>query len=134
MRDFNLLPVPKDLWMARLRKGHYIWLVKEQQIAQVSAPWEAPSPGHCSGNMFIERFDSDHIQYRRFIGIQYWFVDGCGRGLDKKQLIQPIEGNLPDDPEPIPSTEIQQIHRALANIMRRLELLELGSFADRFFG
>lgn len=125
VRDFELLDPPSTPWMDRLRRGHYIWLVKENQIAQVANPWEPPEPGCFSGRMFIERFNSDHIKYRSFAGIEYWFTDQMGRGLDGLQIIQPIVDNLPENPEPLEPQAIRDIHNVLAQISRRLDAIEL---------
>jgi hypothetical protein len=130
MDPVTVLPIPSEPWLHRLRKGHVIWLVKEQQIAQVNWEWEPPEPGHISGRLGIQRFDGTAFIGRRYRGDQTWFIGSKGEGLDGKQLIAPVEGNLPYDPPPIPEPEIRQILRALESQARRIEKLE--SILDGF--
>jgi hypothetical protein len=108
------LPPPDFAWLSRLRRGHYLWLVKEQVFAKVEFAWEPPEPGHKTGRIGI-RVD-------RFI--DSWFVDVHGRGIDGSRLFQPVEGSLPDTDEPISEPVVRHIHRELERINRRLDRLD----------
>jgi hypothetical protein len=124
MNEEMVLPVPGEPWMYRLREGHYIWLVKEQEYAQVQWAWEPPEPGCCSGRLGIKRFGGYAPHQMSFWGEQTWFVDSMGKGFDGKQLIRPVEGNLPDNPPPIPAPIITHICTALAHLSHRISTLE----------
>lgn len=109
----NIINDTPDRWMERLRKGNIVWLVKEQKEAQVVFPYEPPEPGYKTGTIGIRSGLLDS-----------WFSDIEGKGIDGSQILLPIEGNLPENPEPLPDVEVRHIHRALERITNRLDSME----------
>lgn len=112
---------PHPNWMERLRKGHWVWLVKESQPAQVEFPYEPPEPGFISGRMGIRRFS---VSENRYLGIDSWHVGPNGEGIDGSQLMLPTIGNLPENPEPIPEPIVRQLQRTIARLEQRVRYLE----------
>lgn len=76
---------PKTPWLHRLRRGSPIWLTKEGRSAEVCWPWIPPEPGHMIGTIAI-----------RVHGINEWYSDDFGMGLDGSQILQPCLGHLPE--------------------------------------
>lgn len=110
---------PSGEWLHRLRRGHYIWLAKEGQYAQVQWPWEPPEPGYITGRLGLRPIDGNYVR-----GEQTWFVDGRGDGLDGLPLIHPTVGNLPENPAPLPPSELRRINETFDTLRRRIEVLE----------
>ena len=114
--NLKVLETPTEDWIDRLRSGHWIYLVKEREIARVAWPWEPPDDGGTVGQICIHRFCVGQSQV--------WYVRLDGTGIDGKPLIAPMEGNLPDDPKPLPEPEIRKLQRAMTHFDRRLSRLE----------
>lgn len=110
---------PSEAWVDRLQRGHYIWLTKEKEHARVAFMWLPPSPGGLAGSLGIRRYRTrDGELY--FWGIEDWFVDNYGRGLDGLPLIAPCRGNLPAERPDIPEAEVLRIDRAIEQLTSRL--------------
>lgn len=115
----RVLPVPEGNWVNRLRRGHYVWLVKERQPVRIMWPWE-PEAGCRTGRIGIER-----CMENSRVGLYAWYIDLAGRGIDGSQLFAPVEDNLPDDPEPLVEPDVRRLERVIAGLSRRVEALEL---------
>jgi hypothetical protein len=117
--DFSVLEPPREPWVDRLRRNHRVWLVKEQIQAIVAWAWEPPEPGMNSGRIAIQKLINNYVQR-----VEVWYVDVLGRGINKSQLFAPLEGHLPDEPEPISEPIVRQLQRDNAAMKHRLEVLE----------
>lgn len=119
----RLILIPDRDWLSRLRRGHFIWLQKEQEFAKVSSAWEPPEPGTIAGVIHIERLWRTENEWG-FKGIQRWYVKSDGRGLDNSQLILPVRNNCPEEPTPI--SEPWQIHieRSIGKLVSELDQLK----------
>jgi hypothetical protein len=123
--DYISTDPPLD-WMDRLRRGHRVWLVKEEETARVEFAYEAPEPGHRTGCMGICRRDGQ---------LQSWFVGLNGEGIDGSQLILPLEGHLPEHPEPLPEPIVRQMLRTIHRLETRVRRLEnMGAFLKPYIG
>lgn len=121
MHQDTLLPPPTSPWLSRLRKGHRVWLIKENTPAIVAWAWEPPEPGVVtgSGRIAIQPLINNHVQ-----PVQVWFADVYGRGINRSQLFVPIEGQLPDEETPISEPLVRQLKRDQAVLLHRIEQLE----------
>jgi hypothetical protein len=114
----RVLDLPRD-WMHRLRDGHFVWLPKERQHAQVIFRWERPEPGTVAGKIAIRRivngnpFDGGHV----FGNVEVWYVRPDGTGFDGNKLIQPLAGYLLKD-VPYEEDRIQKLERDVAALKR----------------
>ena len=117
------IEIPQGDWVERLAKGHWVWLVKEQQYARVVWVWEPPEPGHSSGRIAIDRYaeKEDGLYY---IGEQTWFMRNNGAGLDGKQLFAPCEDNLLEFVPDVAEHLQQKVFRMLAKLDERVDRLE----------
>lgn len=113
----DLIEEPGSQWVSRLRRGNRIWLVKENEEAQVEYPYEPPEPGLGTGKLGIFR-------HNQFFTIQSWWVGLEGQGIDGSQLIRAIEGHLPENPEPLPEPLVRQLVRQVDALQHRVETLE----------
>ena len=109
----NLVKNPVSSWLARLRRGNRVWLPKEGCEATVEWPYEPPDPGYKCGMIGIRRGYLDS-----------WFVDSNGKGIDGNPIMQPIEGELPENPTPLPDNETRHLQRAVEYLTLRVEDLE----------
>ena len=100
-------------WLERLRKGNRVWLVKENKEAMVEWAYEPPDPGHSCGRIGIGRPWMDS-----------WYIDSNGNGIDGHPLMRPIEGELPENPEPLPINEIRRLQMGIEHLQHRLDYLE----------
>lgn len=115
----KLIDNPPENWLENLRRGHKVWLTKEQEWAEIEFPYEPPEPGYRTGRIGISRFSNN--TYR---GIESWFISSNGEGIDGSQLMQPIEGNLPDNPKPLPEPIVRQMQRIIDHLNQRVDALE----------
>lgn len=111
-------------WMGRLRTGNQVWCTKEKQYAIVVWPWEPPEPGHTAGRVGLDLYFADGTGELHFTGQATWYVRPDGTGFDQKQLLQPCEGELADNPPPLPEPIIQRIYRAISSLGTKLAKLE----------
>lgn len=109
----NIINNPPDNWLERLRRGHKVWLVKENREAEVVFAYEPPEPGHYCGQIGI-----------RYGLMDSWFIDINGKGIDGSQLMLPLKNNLPENPEPLPATEIRRLYREIDYLKQRMTRLE----------
>lgn len=116
MVELKKLPLPTEPWVDRLRPRHWIWLSKEQRFVQVAVPWRPPEPGTYTGQIGIYYHGGGHVQL--------WCMHRDGKGFDGKQLIEPVEDNLPDDPPELPPAQVQQILYAQSLLIERVMRLE----------
>lgn len=107
----NLITNPPHNWVERLRPGHSVWLSKEQQEAVIDFAYEPPEPGFRCGRIGICHSGA-------------WFVGLNGEGINGSLLLQPIEGHLPENPEPLPEPLIRQMQRAMERLDNRVRTLE----------
>jgi hypothetical protein len=112
----NIITNPPANWVERLRRENRVWLVKEQKEAFVDYPYEPAEPGFRIGRIGIR-------------GSGAWFVGLNGEGLNGDPLIQPIEGHLPDNPEPLPEPLIRQMQRSIEHLENRVRNLEYSPFS-----
>lgn len=114
MNEHQIITNPPPNWLERLRRDHKIWLVKEQETASVEFPYEPSEPGRLCGRIGIRRHNN----------IQSWFISTNGEGINGSLLMQPLQDNLPDNPEPLPESIVRQIQRTLEQLDTRLYKLE----------
>ena len=128
----NVLAAPAEPWLDRLRRGHHVWCVKQNCKAAVVWAWEPPAPGivTCTGRIGIQPIVDNHVQ-----SIQQWYCTVHGQGIDKSQILLPIQDNLPDEPSPISEPVVRQLMRSIAMLTTRVELLEtrLTKLRERLF-
>lgn len=114
----QVLPIPEDQWLPRLRACHRIWLVKEKEYAEVQWAYEPPNPGSMSGRLGIVRFhNAGHYE-------QTWYTDGFGRGIDDSQLFAPVQGNLPDEVRPISEPWQRWVERRIDRLFTDMDQLK----------
>lgn len=113
------LPPPSEPWLPRLRRGHRIWCPKEAVYATIAWAWEPPEPGCIAGRIAIQLWRNRHVG-----PVAVWFVDEFGRGLDRSQIICPVEGNLPVEDAPISEPIVRQMMRMISGMQHRIEQLE----------
>jgi hypothetical protein len=116
----NVLPIPDGPWVERLRRRHRIYLFKEGCEASVEWPYQPPEPGCVAGEIAIRKILYNHFQPT----IEVWYVYPDGRGFDGKQLIAPIEGNLPENPPPIPEPWRIKVERQLEHLADAIDKLQ----------
>lgn len=113
-------PDPGDItWLERLRQGNYVWLSKEQCYGEIEFPYLPPDPGCYSGSIGVRIIRPPHAGQ-----IQRWYISPDGKGFDGKPLMQPVQGNLPDDPPPLDHPAVRQLSRQMGNLTHRVEQLE----------
>jgi hypothetical protein len=114
MSDVKVLPYAPEGWVARLRRGHKVWLAKEKEVAEIEFPYDEPEP----------RYRTGRIGIRRGFQLQSWFIDPNGLGIDGSILFLAVEGHCPDEPRPLPTSVLRQIAQALEQLHRRVASLE----------
>lgn len=121
--ECEVIPVPDDQWLSRLRAGHFVWLAKEEAYAQIVWAWEPPSPGKFAGKIGLHTlwYDDDAWGPKQ---LQRWFINADGTGMDGKPLMLPLEGNCPDESPPLSEPWVRQTERTIAQLIYRLEQLE----------
>lgn len=110
----DIIQNPPPQWVLRLREGCQIWLVKEQEIALVVAPFTPSVGGHITGQLFI----------RRNRVIDYWYVSDSGHGINGSLLMLPIQGSLPDTPAKLTSQENEELLIRIAKLENKVRSLE----------
>jgi len=106
----QIIDNPPKGWMRNLVQDCHVWLTKEKTTATVVAPFNPPVGAHRTGQMFIR------VNGR----IDYWFVSEDGRGIDGSRLMQPLEGNLPDEPASLQSPEAHELKLEIARLRKDL--------------
>ena len=121
----DIIENPPSGWMERLRRNHEVWLVKEQERAYIEFPYEPPEPGTRCGRVGLRRAG-------QFFTLQSWFIGRDGEGINGSQLMLPVEGNLPENPEPLPEPFARQMQREIEHLRVRIEAVErrMGPFFD----
>jgi hypothetical protein len=109
----NIIYDPPTNWVERLHPGHKVWLPEEQKEAEIDFAYEPAEPGYRVGRIGLRKSGG-------------WYVGLDGEGLNGQSLIQPLEGNLPDNPEPLPEPLVRQMQRAIERLDNRLRTLENG--------
>jgi hypothetical protein len=104
---------PPNNWIERLRRGHNVWLVKENTIAKIEFPYEPPEPGYYTGRIGV-----------RYGLLHSWFIDKNGNGIDGSLLMLPMLNNLPDNPDPLPEPLVRQFQREMEDMRDRLGRME----------
>lgn len=110
--------IPDELWVNRLRRGNYVWLVKEDVFATIEWEFDPPEPGHIAGRIALRKVTTNNIES--------WFIKANGRGLNNSQLFLPVEGHLDVNPPDIDEPIVRSLKRELANLTARMELIERG--------
>ncbi len=115
--DLKSLTKWDETWVTRLRRGHWVYLPKENEYAQVVSAYEPPEPGTWCGRIMIQMttsmYDGLHLK-----NIEQWFTQPNGRGLNGSQIIIPVEGNCPDDPPPLSEPWVRHVERELEELQR----------------
>jgi hypothetical protein len=130
-REKVMESAPDNYWMERLRKGHHVWLVKEEEFGVIEWEWDPPSPGSIAGRIGFRRFHDGDSVYA--VTNETWYVTESGCGMDGKPLFLPIAGHLPEDPDPIQEPELRRLRRTLNSLNNRVSLLERSSNAAHGF-
>lgn len=107
----------------RLERGHWIYLCKENNYAQVAMPFDPPEPGMRSGFLAIQPTWGEPMKPASwgFKSIEIWHATPDGAGLDGRQLFLPIEGNLLEEPRSVKRSDILM---KLDDLNKRVENLE----------
>ena len=119
--EHKIISNPPINWMERITRNHWVWLVKENQPAQIEFPYEPPEPGFIIGRVGIRRFSLDE---NRYLDMQSWHISADGEGIDGSQLILPTEGNLLDNPICLPEPIVRQFQRAIEHLEQKVRSLE----------
>ncbi len=123
INELEVIDIPDDQWLTRLRTGHFVWNPKEFQFAKIEWAWEPPDPGCRSGHLGLLPVWRTNYEW----GTEHcerWFIFPDGSGFDGTQLLLPVRGNCPDDPTPISETWQRQTQRVLGQLLHRMESLE----------
>jgi hypothetical protein len=122
--ELQIIEPPDNLWLTRLRCGHFVWAVKEQRFMKVEWAWEPPGPG-CRGGRIGVCFCWINENQWGTENCLSWFVFENGKGLDNSLILQPVLGNCPDEPLPISEPWQRQIERRMSQLISRIEQLEV---------
>jgi hypothetical protein len=120
MIDLKVITMPDDAWLTRLRRGNFVWDVKDEQYAQVEYGYEPPEPGCVSGRIAIRPIWSNGIEWG-VRGMAIWFIKQDGTGFDGSQLLLPLEDNCPDDP--LPGVHQRSVDRKLNSLTMQVAYL-----------
>jgi hypothetical protein len=121
--ELDIVSPPDDRWLARLRRNHFVWAVKEKRFAKIEWAWEPPNPGCIAGHLGV-RFCWRNEDDWGLEHCQTWFIKPGGRGLDGKYLLHPVKGNCPVESLPISEPWQRQTERTLGQMAHRIEQLE----------
>ena len=124
LNELKVINPPDNEWLTRLRKGHFVWAVKEKRFAQIDWAWEPPNPGCVSGRIGIRLCWSDMDQWGLDASYCPWFIKPDGTGFDGKVLLSPVAENCPDEAPTISEPWQRHIERTLGQILHRLEQME----------
>ncbi len=120
LQDSRWLSQP---WLQKLGENDRLWLLKEQQEATCASPWMPPPIGLVGGTIFLNRLTDNY-----FAGVQKWYVDAYGSGLDGVPLLRPQctweELQARPDPE---ASDLQVLAVAVARLTMRVQALERGA-------
>ncbi len=121
----KIIKSPDNTWVTRLRRGHFVYAVKEKRFAKIEWAFEPPEPGCYSGRIglrFCHVYDEDSWGVDSFC--HTWYIYEDGTGFDGKDLLVPVEGNCPDIAAPISEPWIRQTERALLQLNARLDQIQ----------
>lgn len=104
--------VPDANWLARLRRGNVVRLMKENTSAFVEWPYEPPGPRSTCGRIGLRFSDGT---------MATWFIRPSGQGINGTQCLWPVVGHVPDEEPPAAPDDIRYL-------MRRLDRLEEAMF------
>lgn len=119
----KVIDPPDDQWITRLRKGHFVYCVKQQCFAKVEWAWEPPEPGTISGRIAIRMCwrNDDHWGLEH---LQSWYIKSNGTGFDGKYLLHPIQDNCPEEEGEISEVWVRHVERSLSQLVARIDQLE----------
>jgi len=121
--DFEIIDIPDDEWLTRLRKGHFVYMAKEKAIAQVEWAYEPPGPGLISGRIGIKRVHFHEGTW--YTGhCDSWYVKSNGTGFDGKALLLPLKNNCPKEAKPISDPWIIHVEKTLSNLIFKIDKLD----------
>lgn len=121
--ELQVISPPDDNWVSRLRRGHFVWMIKEKTFAKIEWAWEPPEPGCISGRLGVVplwRHDDRWVVTQ----CHSWFIKANGSGLDNIPLLAPVKDNCPDEPLPISDVWQRHVERTLAQMIARISTLE----------
>lgn len=119
----EVIDIPDDEWLTRLRHNHFVWADKERCFAKIIWAWEPPDPGCVAGRIGISFCWRDGDGWR--IGpCHSWYVKPDGKGFDGLPLLLPVKDNCPDEPREISEPWVRQMERTIARLTHRVEQLE----------
>lgn len=113
---------PDSTWLSRLRRGHFVYCVKEKCFAKIDWAWEPPDPGCISGHIGIQ-LCWQHDESWGLHHLQNWFIKADGTGLDGMPLLFPVRDNLPEEESELSPVWVRHVERTLAQILQRLDQL-----------
>lgn len=115
-----MLKNPDDTWLERLRRGHFVWMAKENKFAKVEWAYEPPEPGCTVGRIGIvptwndgENWGLEHCQT--------WFIKVDGSGFDGNLLLRAVVGNCPDEAAPISDVWQRHVEKTLAYLIHKID-------------
>ena len=123
MNLLRRMDAPNGPWLDRLRRGHYVWLVKDQRFGRIEWAWVPPEPGCRTGRIGLSILGPgtpENIWTGPPLPQCPWFIGADGAGLDGRPLLEPVEGNLPDEAAPISEPVIRHLHRQLEKLLTRI--------------
>lgn len=126
--SLQVINIPDGEWLTRLRRGHFVWLSKQEQFAKIEWAYEPPPPGMFAGEVGLEILWRTEDAWGRQ-GSQIWFVKPDGTGFDGLPLLEPVKDNCPDEPLPISEPWQRQVERRLAILTHQVD--QLASVMDQ---
>ena len=111
---------PNDTWLERLRRGHFVWMVKEQKFAMVEWAYEFPEPGHYMGRIGIQPCWMNEHEWG-WEHCQTWFVKSDGTGFDGNPILRAVKNNCPDEVAPISEVWQRHVERTLAYLIHKAD-------------
>lgn len=111
---FETIDDPPNRWLTKLRQGNIVYCVKQSLLAVVEYPYESPPLNSYCGSICINVNGS----------LQKWLIDFNGKGINGTQCLLPLEGHVPENPEPLPHSDTQILLRRIDELAVRIESIE----------
>lgn len=109
-----------EKWLFSVRKDDFVWLVKQQQLAQIE--WEYQDD-ICMGRLGFYLIWKNNDSWRRG-ELQSWYVKPDGTGFDGSQLILPIKQCLNEKTKKVSRSWEKVLYDKLTLIEHKIEVLE----------
>ena len=130
--QLKIIEPPDQEWLTRLKRGHFVWIVKESIFGAIDFAWAAPTPGawtRQTGRIGIKKCWRNNNDWG-FCQIESWFVQSNGTGFDGKPLLFPVEGKCPKEEPELSPIWVTNIEKQLALLTNKINRLERGASKD----